>query len=218
MAIAFLKHAGSISKSSCVTKKKETHTHTHISAGNPYSCQVWEWWEQKRDHCCHFLGPLCWQTLVFVLMSLAGSEGFELPNVSFPVQCPTFHSVYHTLSPQYTLTIKKIICICYIQFSSLSKGEEHIGSDLPGGTVVESPPANAGNMGLISGLGGSHVPRNGQAREPQLLSMRAWSPCSAIRGDTAMRNPCPSTKSSPHSQQVEKARAQQQRPNTAKNK
>ena len=94
-------------------EKRNTHTHTHILAVNPYSCQVWEWWEQKRDHCCHFLGPLRWHILAAVLMSLAGSEGLELPNLSFAVQCPTFHSVYHTLSPQYTVTIKKIIiCIC----------------------------------------------------------------------------------------------------------
>ena len=29
----------------------------------------------------------------------------------------------------------------------------------PGGTVVESPPANAGNTGLSPGLGRSHMPR-----------------------------------------------------------
>ena len=34
---------------------------------------------------------------------------------------------------------------------------------------------------------------------------------------TAMRSLCTATKSSPHSPQLEKAHAQQQRPNTAKN-
>ena len=33
-----------------------------------------------------------------------------------------------------------------------------------------------------------------------------------------MRSPCTATKSSPHSPQLEKARAQQRRPNAAKNK
>ena len=133
-----------------------------------------------------------------VLMSLAGSEGLELPNLSFAVQCPTFHSVYHTLSPQYTVTIKKIIiCICYIQFSSLNKGEKHIGRDFPGGAVVQSPHANAGYLGLIPGLGESHVLRSGQSHEPQLLSLHTWIPCSAVREDTTMRSPCNSTKSSP---------------------
>ena len=28
----------------------------------------------------------------------------------------------------------------------------------PGGSVVKNPPANAGDMGLIPGLGPSHVP------------------------------------------------------------
>ena len=40
----------------------------------------------------------------------------------------------------------------------------------PGGAVVESPPANAGDTGSSPGLGGSHMPRSDWAREPQLLS------------------------------------------------
>ena len=50
-----------------------------------------------------------------------------------------------------------------------------------------------------------------------------WSPhakssCSATREATTMRSPHTTTKSSPRSPQLEKARTQQQRPNTAKNK
>ena len=44
------------------------------------------------------------------------------------------------------------------------------------------------------------------------------SPCSAMREATAVKSPCTSTKSSPCSPQLEKARAQQRRPNAAKNK
>ena len=54
----------------------------------------------------------------------------------------------------------------------------------PGGAVVKNTPANAGDMGLIPGLGRSHMPQSNQAhvpllslrsraREPQLLSPRA---------------------------------------------
>ena len=32
--------------------------------------------------------------------------------------------------------------------------------DFPGGAVVKSPPANAGDMGSIPGLGRSHMPRS----------------------------------------------------------
>ena len=32
--------------------------------------------------------------------------------------------------------------------------------DFPGGAVVENPPANAGDTGLIPGLGRSHMPRS----------------------------------------------------------
>ena len=31
--------------------------------------------------------------------------------------------------------------------------------DFPGGPVIKYPPANAGDMGLIPGLGRSHVPQ-----------------------------------------------------------
>ncbi|KAJ8789501.1 hypothetical protein J1605_022028 [Eschrichtius robustus] len=51
----------------------------------------------------------------------------------------------------------------------------------PGGAVVESLPANAGDTGSSPGLGGSHMPRSSWAREPQLLSLRVWSLCSATR-------------------------------------
>ena len=33
-------------------------------------------------------------------------------------------------------------------------------SGFPGGTVVGSPPANAGDMGSTPGPGGSHMPRS----------------------------------------------------------
>ena len=32
--------------------------------------------------------------------------------------------------------------------------------DFPGGAVVKNPPANAGNMGLSTGPGKSHMPRS----------------------------------------------------------
>ena len=43
--------------------------------------------------------------------------------------------------------------------------------DLPGGTVVKNPPANAGDAGSSPGLGRSHMPRSNEARAPQLLSL-----------------------------------------------
>ena len=55
-------------------------------------------------------------------------------------------------------------------------------SGFPGGTVVENLPANAGDTGSCPGLGGSHMPWSGWAREPQLLSLRVCSLCSAMRG------------------------------------
>ena len=88
----------------------------------------------------------------------------------------------------------------------------------PGGTVVESLPANAGDTGSSPGLGRSHMPRSNWAREPQLLSLWVWSLCSATREAAIVRGPHTAMKSGPHLLQLEKAVAQKQRPNTAINK
>ena len=53
--------------------------------------------------------------------------------------------------------------------------------------MVENPPANAGDTGASPGLGGSHMPRSNWACEPQLLSLRVWSLCSATRGSDSER-------------------------------
>ena len=84
--------------------------------------------------------------------------------------------------------------------------------------MVENPPANAGDMGLSPGLGGSHMPRSNWAREPQLLSLRVWSLCSATREAAIVRGPRTVMKRGPRSPQLEKVLAQRRRSNTAKNK
>ena len=85
----------------------------------------------------------------------------------------------------------------------------------PGGAVVESSPASAGDMGSSPGPGGSHMPRSGWAREPQLLSLRVWSLCSATGEAAIVRGPHTAMKSGPRLSQLEKALAQKRRPNTA---
>ena len=87
----------------------------------------------------------------------------------------------------------------------------------PGGAVVKNTPANAGDTGSSPGLGRSHVPRSNWAREPQLLSLRVWSLCSATREAAIVRGPRTAMKSGPRLPQLEKALAQKRRPNTAKN-
>ena len=88
----------------------------------------------------------------------------------------------------------------------------------PGGAVVESLPANAGDTGSSPGLGGSHMPRSDWAREPQLLSLRVWSLCSTAGEAATVRGPRTAMKSGPRSPQLEKTLAQKRRPNTAKKK
>ena len=84
--------------------------------------------------------------------------------------------------------------------------------------MVESLPANAGDTGSGPGLGRSHMPRSNWAREPQLLSLRVWSLCSATREAVIVKGPRTVMKSGPHLPQLEKAIAQKRRPNTAKKK
>ena len=84
--------------------------------------------------------------------------------------------------------------------------------------MVESLPANAGDAGSGPGLGRSQVPRSDWAREPQLLSLRVWSLCSATREAAMVRGPRATMKSGPRLPQLEKALAQIRRPNTAVNK
>ena len=87
----------------------------------------------------------------------------------------------------------------------------------PGGAVVENPPANAGDTGSSPGLGRSHMPWSNWSREPQLLSLRDWSLCSARREAAIVRGLRTAMKSDPCLPQLEEALAQQRRPNTAKN-
>ena len=101
----------------------------------------------------------------------------------------------------------------------------------PGGAVVKNLPANAGDTGSSFGLGRSHMQRSNSARAPQILSLRsrAHGPqVLSLRATTTEacvpracapqqeKPPCTAMKSSPRSPQLEKARAQQQRPNAAK--
>ena len=68
--------------------------------------------------------------------------------------------------------------------------------DFPCGPVVKSPPANAGDMGLIPLSGRFHMPQSNEAGVPQLLEP---APPRALLEEL---------ESSPHSWQLEKASVQ----------
>ena len=86
----------------------------------------------------------------------------------------------------------------------------------PDGAVVENLSANAGDTGSSPGLGGSHMLRSNWAREPQVLSLRVWSLCSATSEATISERPVHRDEECPRLPQLEKALAQKRRPNTAK--
>ena len=76
--------------------------------------------------------------------------------------------------------------------------------------MVESLPANAGDTGSSPGLGGSHMPRSDWAREPQLLSLRVWSLCSAAGEAAMVRGPRTAMRGGPRLPQLERALARKQ--------
>ena len=84
--------------------------------------------------------------------------------------------------------------------------------------MVENLPAHAGDTGSNPGLGRSYMPWRNRVREPQLLSLRIWSLCSATREAAIVRGPATAVKSGPCSPQLVKALTKKRRPNTAKHK
>ena len=84
--------------------------------------------------------------------------------------------------------------------------------------MVGSLPAGVGDTGSGPGLGGSRMPWSDWAREPQLLSLRVWSLCSATTEAAVVRGPRTAMKSGPRLPQLGEALAQKRRPKTAINK
>ena len=82
--------------------------------------------------------------------------------------------------------------------------------------MAENLPANAEDTGSGPGLGGSHMPRSSWAREPQLLSLRVWSLCSATGGAAIVRGPRTAMKSGPRLPQLEKALTRNEDPTQLK--
>ena len=127
--------------------------------------------------------------------------------ISLPKHTDSSNPAFHYVEEFNVIFILQVLtagALLYITYKNI------VSWGFPGGAVVGSLPANAGDTGSSPGPGGSHMPQSKWAREPQLLSLRVWSLCSAT-GEAAM-------KSGPYSPQLERALAQKRRPNTAINK
>ena len=109
------------------------------------------------------------------LSSCTGSSSSTLETGSEMARHPACNSTRSLLA----WTVIRLLLTSHAGLCYQSK-THHRG--FPGGAVVDSLPANAGDAGSGPGLGGSHMPRSSWAREPQLLSLRVWSLCSATRG------------------------------------
>ncbi|KAJ8798099.1 hypothetical protein J1605_001590 [Eschrichtius robustus] len=184
---------------------------------------------------------LIWRLKTVVLSRTGSGQGHICEGIMIPSLRP--HSIPRIPSLSYlSVSVAQRLC-CGRQPASLfqayldkyytKKGGRQIGEmvarggnsmvknikeGFPGGAVVENLPANAGDTGSSPGLGRSHMPRSNWACEPQLLSLRVWSLCSATKEATIVRGPRTAMKSGPRLPQLEKALAQKRRPNTAKNK
>ena len=84
-----------------------------------------------------------------------------------------------------------------LKITTQNRSSKNVHWGFPGGAVVEDLPASAEDTGSSPGLGGSHMPRSGWAREPQILSLRVWSLCSATGEAATVRGPRTAMKRGP---------------------
>ena len=82
--------------------------------------------------------------------------------------CPFVIVLFHLTNNVFKI---RLCCSICQNFPPFLKNKFIWG--VPGGAVVENPPANLGDTGSSPGLGRSHMPRSNWAREPQL---RACAP------------------------------------------
>ena len=104
------------------------------------------------------------------LYYVAGTEIYRLWRIDFCKMQQTFL--------RFIITWKKVFkgkyissCCSLFVTEFLQVKHKKLIRGFPGGAVVGSPPANAGDMGSGPGPGGSHMPWSGWACAPQLLSL-----------------------------------------------
>ena len=148
-------------------------------------------------------------------------QGPPIPEPRHGCQRFCSRNVFSACAPQVPGSLSPrgfLLTVCTSRLpNTLSLKTAHVGAS-PGGAVVENLPANAGDRGSSPGLGRSHMPWSSWAREPQLLSLRVWSLCSAMGEAAIVRGPRTAMKSGPRLPQLEKALVQKRRPDTAINK
>ena len=100
--------------------------------------------------------------------------------------------IYNGILLSHKKTEIELFVVRWMDLESVIQNEvSHKEKDrgFPGGAVVESLPADAGYTGSCPGLGRSHMPRSGWAREPWPLSLCVRSLCSATGEATTVRGP-----------------------------
>ena len=92
--------------------------------------------------------------------------------------CASFQIFKPNLKSAFRFSVTSALPLIFILSRALEdqRGSKRLsrkqrGRDFPGGAVVKSPPASAGDTGSGPGPGRSHMPRRDWARAPQLLSL-----------------------------------------------
>ena len=78
-------------------------------------------------------------------------------------QCGAFKLKRHVMGQNSHLSlgeVKFLTTLNYFTIKLILKRKKERKKGFPGGSVVKNSPANAGDMGLIPGLGGSHMPQS----------------------------------------------------------
>ena len=156
--------------------------------------------------------PPCWFR-IYVTHASEETPGCVINTKSGPGKAITLGRLEDTASSQAPAAHGP-----WKMFQVLASGFLKAILGFPGGAVVESLPAGVGDAGSCPGLGGSLMPRSGQAREPQLLSLRIWSLCSATREAAVVRGPRTVMRGGPRLPRLGRALAWRRGPSTAINK
>ena len=129
-----------------------------------------------------------WTCLFFIFCGSSDNYLHETPHSSLPsllsiilyIFAIFFVSISFISALMFMISFLPLTLgfVCFSFFSCFRYKNRLFGA-FPGGAVVESLPANAGDTGLSPGLGRSHMPQSSWAREPQILSLCVWSLCSA---------------------------------------
>ena len=127
----------------------------------------------SREHPCETTP--CWTKLSQAPM-LLGHRGPE-ESTFRKETCLLFHTEFPEPLPlTCTLCLAPCTALSLTHDWALISLPQNVREDFPGGPVVKNPPAKAGDMGSIPGLGRFHMLQGNSALVTQATELVLWSP------------------------------------------